>query len=154
MGHDLITEIAPQTSASKLTLQTQMFSESNTIVLEHKGYIGHIQFDDEADTFHGEVINTRDVITFQGDSVKAIKKAFIESVEDYLAFCAERNEAPEKPFSGRFNLRLEPDIHRDAYLSARKAGMSLNSWVKNAIIHAVHNVSQSPSRLPGLHKSR
>ena len=85
---------------------------------------------------------------------ETIQKTFIESIEDYLAFCTERNEAPEKPFSGRFNLRLEPDIHRDAYLSARKAGMSLNSWVKNAIIHAVHNVSQSPSPLPGLHKSR
>jgi len=68
-------------------------------MLEHKGYIGHISFDDDAEFFHGEVINTRDVITFQGDSVKAIKKAFVESVEDYLAFCAERNEAPEKPDS-------------------------------------------------------
>lgn len=106
-------------------------------MLEHKGYIGHITFDDDAEIFHGEVVNTRDVITFQGDSVKSIKKAFVDSVEDYLAFCAERNEAPEKPFSGRFNLRLEPEIHRDAYISARQAGMSLNSWVKNAIIHEV-----------------
>ena len=38
-------------------------------MLEHKGYIGHISFDDDAEIFHGEVINTRDVITFQGDSV-------------------------------------------------------------------------------------
>lgn len=110
-------------------------------MLEHKGYIGHTCFDDNAEIFHGEVINTRDVITFQGDSVKAIKKAFVESVEDYLLFCAERNEAPEKPFSGRFNLRLEPEVHRDAYLSARKAGMSLNSWVKNAIVHEVQRIA-------------
>jgi len=110
-------------------------------MLEHKGYIGHISFDDDAEFFHGEVINTRDVITFQGDSVKAIKKAFVESVEDYLAFCAERNEAPEKPFSGRFNLRLEPEVHRDAYISARQAGMSLNSWVKNAIVHEVQRIA-------------
>ncbi len=110
-------------------------------MLEHKGYIGHISFDDDAEIFHGEVINTRDVITFQGDSVKAIKKAFVESVEDYLAFCAERNEAPEKPFSGRFNLRLEPEVHRDAYISARQAGMSLNSWVKNAIVHEVQRIA-------------
>ena len=48
---------------------------------------------------------------------ETIQKTFIESIEDYLAFCTERNEAPEKPFSGRFNLRLEPDIHRDAYIA-------------------------------------
>ena len=56
-------------------------------MLIYKGYIGHVEFDDEADIFHGEVINTRDVITFQGATVAEIKKAFHESVNDYLAFC-------------------------------------------------------------------
>ena len=104
-------------------------------MLEHKGYIGHIIFDDEAEIFHGEVINTRDVITFQGRSVNEIKKAFIESIEDYLVFCAERNEEPERPFSGRFNLRLDPELHRNAYLSAKQEGLSLNKWVITAIMH-------------------
>ena len=47
-------------------------------MLMYKGYMGHVEFDDEADIFHGEVINTRDVITFQGKSVTEIKKAFRE----------------------------------------------------------------------------
>ncbi len=104
-------------------------------MLKHKGYIGHIEFDDEAEIFYGEVINTRDVITFQGSSVKELKQEFINSVEDYLAFCAQRGEKPEKPFSGRFNLRLDPELHREAYTCAKQAGMSLNNWVANAIIH-------------------
>ena len=57
-------------------------------MLEYKGYLGHVEFDDEAEVFHGEVINTRDVITFQGTSVDGLHKAFIESVDDYLDFCS------------------------------------------------------------------
>jgi predicted HicB family RNase H-like nuclease len=68
--------------------------------MKYKGYVGMVTFDDEAGIFHGEVINTRDVITFQGTCVEELRQAFIDSIDDYLAFCAERGEEPEKPFSG------------------------------------------------------
>ena len=107
-------------------------------MLKHKGYIGHVEFDEEAEIFHGEVTNARDVITFQGDSIRKIKKAFVDSVEDYLVFCEERGESPEKPFSGKFNIRLEPELHREAYISAKQMGVSLNTWVAEAIRHEAH----------------
>lgn len=106
-------------------------------MLTYKGYIGHVEFDDEAGIFHGEVINTRDVITFQGSTVVQIKKAFMESVNDYLVFCKERNEEPEKPFSGKFNLRLDPELHRQVYIAARQHQMSLNQWIAEAIKHHI-----------------
>jgi len=62
-------------------------------MLEYKGYTGHVEFDDEAGLFHSEVLDTRDVITFQGISVEQLEQAFRESIDDYLEFCAERNEA-------------------------------------------------------------
>ncbi len=62
-------------------------------MLEYKGYTGHVEFDDEAGLFHGEVLDKRDVITFQGISVQQLEQAFRESIDDYLEFCAERNEA-------------------------------------------------------------
>ena len=104
-------------------------------MLEHKGYVGQIQFDDEAEIFHGEIINIKDVITFQGKSVKELKKAFVNSIEDYLAFCESRGESPDRPFSGKLHLRLDPNLHRDAYISAAREGLSLNTWITNAIIH-------------------
>jgi predicted HicB family RNase H-like nuclease len=110
-------------------------------MLKYKGYIGHVEFDEEADTFYGEVINTRDVITFQGNTVKTLKKAFKDSINDYLAFCKERNEAPEKPFSGRFNVRLDPELHRKAYTAAKAAKMSLNAWIISAIKHEAQTSS-------------
>lgn len=57
--------------------------------MEYKGYFARVEFDDEANIFHGEVINFRDVITFEGQSVDELRKAFIDSVEDYLEFCAQ-----------------------------------------------------------------
>ncbi|MDZ4796593.1 MAG: type II toxin-antitoxin system HicB family antitoxin, partial [Bryobacteraceae bacterium] len=74
--------------------------------MTYKNYDAVVRFDEQAGLFHGEVVNTRDVITFQGTSVKELEKAFRESVEDYLAFCAERAEEPEKPYSGKFVVRV------------------------------------------------
>ena len=59
-------------------------------MMEYKGYLSRVEFDDEANIFHGEVINIRDVVTFQGKSVDELRQAFADSVEDYMAFCAER----------------------------------------------------------------
>lgn len=107
-------------------------------MMEYKGYLGRVEYDADAEIFHGEVINTRDVITFQGGNVKELKQALVDSIEDYLEFCEARGEEPERPFSGKFNLRLDPEVHRDAFIAAKKAGVSLNTWVASAIIHHAH----------------
>jgi predicted HicB family RNase H-like nuclease len=101
--------------------------------MKYKGYEAAVQFDEDANIFHGEVINTRDVITFQGTSVEELKKAFEESVEDYLAFCKERGEEPDKPFSGNFVVRIRPDLHRLLYAQAKKAGKSLNALIEERL---------------------
>jgi len=97
--------------------------------MTYKGYEGVVRFDEEAEMFTGEVVNTRDVITFQGKSVEALKRAFTESVDDYLEFCASRGEEPEKPFSGAFTVRMSPEIHRHVALEARRKGKSVNAYV-------------------------
>lgn len=105
-------------------------------MMEYKGYIGKAEFDDEADIFHGEVLLTKDVVTFQGSTVASLKKAFRDSVDEYLTFCQEQNTEPEKPFSGKFVLRLDPEAHRRAAFAAKLAGKSLNAWVAEIINHA------------------
>jgi predicted HicB family RNase H-like nuclease len=106
-------------------------------MMEYKGYIGRVEFDDEAAIFHGEVINTRDVITFQGQSVSELTQAFRESVDDYLEFCEQRGEAPDKPFSGQFVTRISPDLRRKVNMAALLAGKSLNAWVAEQLQGAV-----------------
>jgi len=97
--------------------------------MTYKGYVAKVELDEDAGIFHGEVLNTRDVITFQGSSVKELKKALRDSVEDYLEFCASRGEEPERPYSGKFLLRVPPELHRDLLLEARMKGKSLNAYV-------------------------
>ena len=109
-------------------------------MMEYKGYIGKVEFDDEAAIFHGEIINTRDVITFQGQSVAELTKAFRESIDDYLEFCKQRGEAPEKPFSGQFITRIPPELHRQVNVAAVLAGKSLNAFVTEQLQVAVHEI--------------
>lgn len=102
-------------------------------MLKYKGYTGHAEFDDEAGIFHGEVLDLKDVITFQGKSVKELEKAFRDSVDDYLEFCAKKGVQPDKPFTGRLMLRLPPELHRKTYMNARHAGKSLNQWISEKL---------------------
>lgn len=107
-------------------------------MMEYRGYLSRVEFDDAANVFHGEVINIRDVVTFQGESVSELHRAFKESVDDYLAFCADRGEEPNPPFSGRFTLSLSPEQHRKVVLAAEKAGKGVEQWVSEVLDHAAH----------------
>ncbi len=98
-------------------------------MMKYKGYQAKVEFDDDRNLFHGEVLGVRDVITFQGSSVKDLRVALKDSVEDYLAFCKRRGEAPEKAYSGRFLIRLTVKQHQKIAEAARKAGLSLNRWI-------------------------
>ena len=109
-------------------------------MMEYKGYIGKVEFDDDAEIFHGEIINTRDVITFQGKSVAELTRAFRESIDDYLAFCKQRGEAPDKPFSGQFVTRIPPELHRQVHVAAVLTGKSLNAFVTEQLQLAVQKI--------------
>jgi predicted HicB family RNase H-like nuclease len=103
-------------------------------MMEYKGYTGQITAVDEAQgIIHGEVTGINDIVTFEGKTSEDLVQAFHDSVDDYLEFCAERSESPEKPYSGKFLVRISPALHQQASLAAKKAGESLNAWVAAAI---------------------
>jgi predicted HicB family RNase H-like nuclease len=108
-------------------------------MMAYKGYLAHITFDEQANLFHGEVINIRDVVTFQGQSIDELLQALVDSVEDYLSFCTERGEAPDQPFSGRFTIRLSPEQHRKVILAAEKAGKDATQWVTEMLEQATRS---------------
>ena len=102
-------------------------------MMEYKGYLGTVEYDADAKLFHVDVVNTRDLITFQGTTVEEIERAFKDSIEDYLAWCKEEGAEPEKPYSGRFNVRLPPELHKESAITARKLKLSINRFVEKAI---------------------
>ncbi len=101
--------------------------------MHHGPYQAVVEYDEEADLFHGEIVNLRDVITFQGRSVDELKQALAESVEDYLAFCRDRGEEPEEPYSGHLVVRVDPRLHKAAATAAQRAGVSLETWVARTL---------------------
>ena len=103
----------------------------NTMI--YKGYVGEVEYDDECKIFSGSVINTKTVITFQGTSVEELNKEFQLSVDNYLDWCKQDGIVPEKPYSGKLNVRLNPNTHQRAAIKAKTMGISLNRFIEKSI---------------------
>jgi predicted HicB family RNase H-like nuclease len=109
-------------------------------LLKYKDYHAMVHFSTEDDIFYGKILGINDLITFEGQSVGELKKAFREAIEDYLETCKELGKIPEKTYKGSFNIRLSPRLHRAAALIASQNSVTLNDFVKEAIDYAVqHN---------------
>lgn len=98
-------------------------------MMRYKGYTGQVTYDNDAKLFHGEVLGLKDVITFQGTTVDELEEAFKDSINDYIDWCKERGESPEKPMSGNLRLRMPPELHARLSQEAALKGKSLNSII-------------------------
>ena len=107
----------------------------NTI--EYKGYVGNVEFSQEDEVFFGRVIGIRSLISYEGTDAKSLMDDFKTAIDDYLALCEAEGIEPEKSFKGSFNVRIDPDLHRDAAIIALASQMTLNSFVEGAIRKAV-----------------
>lgn len=110
--------------------------ESN---LTHKGYIGTVSFSADDEIFFGKVHGINDLVTFEGTSVREIKKSFKDAVDDYLETCAQLKKEPNKTFKGTFNVRLNPELHQKAAITASRKSITLNDFVKKAIAYALEH---------------
>jgi predicted HicB family RNase H-like nuclease len=102
-------------------------------MLEYKGYTGNVEFSAEDEIFYGRINGIRDLVTFEADSVTRLKKAFKESIDDYLETCNQLGKDPDKEFKGSFNVRVKPRIHRLAVMKSSALKISLNQLVENAL---------------------
>lgn len=105
-------------------------------MLNYKGYTGQIDIDLESGLLCGRVIDIKDIVTFKGSTVEEARQAFEESVDDYLEFCTELGQEPDKPFSGKLPFRTSPDHHRKIFIAAQKAGKSINAWMDETLTQA------------------
>lgn len=99
----------------------------------YKGYNTTISFDADDRLFHGIVEGIRDTVHFAGSSVDELEQAFHDSVDDYLAMCAEDGVTPEKPYSGKLAFRTSPDRHRLIADAAAMTARSINQWMDSAL---------------------
>ncbi len=118
-------------------------------MIEYKGYTGVFEFDPSIDAFHGRVLGLQDVVTFEGSSVEELRTEMEESVEDYLALCAEVGKDPERPYRGEFLVRTTPEVHRAVASAAEAEGVSLNSWVESTISAIADERQSAPTPRTG-----
>lgn len=102
-------------------------------MMTYKGYTADIQVDTEAGILFGRVLDINDLVTFKGKTVEEIAQEFHNSIDDYLAFCEELGEDPDKPFSGKLPFRTTPEHHRKIFIAAKKAGKSINAWMDEVL---------------------
>jgi predicted HicB family RNase H-like nuclease len=105
--------------------------------LTYRGYTARVEFDERDDIFVGRVLGIRAIIGFHGDTVSELKAAFQTAVDDFLSQCIEEGVKPEKPASGQLMLRVPPELHNAALITAQSNGLSLNQWAVQTFEHAV-----------------
>jgi predicted HicB family RNase H-like nuclease len=101
--------------------------------MKYKEYYGSVHYNDEDELFYGKVESIKSLISYEGSDVKSLKKAFQESVDDYLETCAEQDITPEKPFKGTFNVRVGEKLHRKGMEYAWAHNTNLNTITKEAL---------------------
>ena len=104
-------------------------------MLEYKGYVGEVVYDDEAGVLHARVINSGSypIANAEAPDAEGIRREFRISIDEYLASCKELGIEAVRPFSGDLRLRLGSELHRRAKVAAMEAGVSLNAWIKQAV---------------------
>ena len=104
---------------------------SNT--LRYKNYIGTVNFSEEDEVFFGKVAGITDSISFEGDTVESLVQDFHDAVDEYLEFCVENGKDPQQQYKGSFNVRISPELHRQASLMAQSRHISLNSFIEQSV---------------------
>ena len=102
-------------------------------VMQYKNFIGSVHFNADDEIFYGKIEGVNDLITFEGESVKKLKKAFEEAVEDYLQLCEKVGKPALKSYKGSFNVRIPLELHRQTVQKALMSGISLNQLIQKAL---------------------
>ena len=112
--------------------------------MKHKGYqAGNIVYDETRRIFRGRILNIADIVIFQGFNPDELEESFKDSVDQYLIFCKEIKKKPQKSFSGKFVVRIDPSLHREAYFTAKNIDESLNNFVQNSIKEALNKYKET-----------
>lgn len=115
-------------------------------ILEYKGYYTKVEYSAEDGLLFGKIEGINDLVTFEAEDVKAVETSFHEAVDDYLLFCEDIGQTPNKTYKGSFNVRISPDLHKALFLVSLKNGDSLNQSVEKAIQRYVQPETQAVTK--------
>ena len=93
-------------------------------------YLGTVHYSAEDEIFYGKILGVDDLVTFEGSSVRELKKAFRDAVSDYINTCKLIGKSAQKSYKGTFNVRMPIELHKKAAAVAEERGISLNELVR------------------------
>jgi len=101
--------------------------------LDYKGYIGSIEVSVDDRVLYGQVQGIKSLLSYEGENIGLLEQDFKDRVDEYLEDCKSEGIEPQKPYTGNFNVRLQPETHKRAVLLAEKLGISLNKFMNQAV---------------------
>ena len=96
-------------------------------------YHAKIEYDEETDQFRGEILGLSGVADFYGSSPDELRREFIKSLDVFLEVCKDQGIEPRRHYSGKFNLRIPPELHEKLAMAAEAQGKSLNTFAQEAL---------------------
>ena len=102
-------------------------------ILKYRDFWGTVHYSAVDELFYGKFVGVVDLVTFEGSTVKELKKAFKEAVDDYLVICKSIKKSAHKSYKGTFNVRVNPKTHKKAAYKSLEMGLSLNQFVEQDI---------------------
>jgi len=97
------------------------------------GYRAKIEYDEELDLFRGEILGLSGGADFYGKSTQELRTEFKKSLLVFLEVCREKGFEPRRSFSGKFNLRIPPELHERLAIEAQAQGKSINTLAQEAL---------------------
>ena len=103
--------------------------------LSYKGYVGSIEISEEDNCLYGKVLDlpAGTAITYEGQTVAALRKDFEGAVDDSLIYCEENGIKPRRSYTGTLSVRISPETHGRIAILASRAGISINAFIRQAL---------------------
>ena len=98
----------------------------NTI--EYKGYVGSVEFSETDSVFFGKVMGIRSLISYEGTNGKELVEDFHNAVDEYLLLCEAEGISPEVAYKGSFNVRISPELHKQAVPESHRRAVPELLW--------------------------
>ncbi|MFN7572348.1 MAG: type II toxin-antitoxin system HicB family antitoxin [Betaproteobacteria bacterium] len=106
-------------------------------VMTVDGYHAKIEYDPELDMFRGEILGLTGGADFYGKTPKELRTEFKKSLTVFLDVCKKKGIEPRRSYSGKFNLRIPPELHEKLVIAAEAEGKSINTLAQEALAQRV-----------------
>jgi predicted HicB family RNase H-like nuclease len=95
--------------------------------LSYRGFQASVDIKPLRKLLVGRVLGVSPALEFSGESVASLIDAFHRRIDAHIEACAKAKRPVRRAYSGTFQVRISPDLHRRAAEAASELGVPLTS---------------------------